>query len=72
MKPNPEQTASVLSLILYSYLDPLVFEACRVPHLSHERLPALADYDHAEYLREKAFPVRASNSLTVNETNKYL
>jgi hypothetical protein len=61
MKPNPEQTASILSLILYIFMDPLVFEANRVPHLSHERLPAIADYDHTEYLREKAFPVRTSD-----------
>ncbi|KAF8803422.1 multidrug resistance-associated ABC transporter [Phlegmacium glaucopus] len=54
--PNPEQTASILSLIMYSFLDPLIFEACRVPHLSHERLPAIPDYDYAEYLRKTAFP----------------
>ena len=72
--PNPEQTASILSLTLYSFLDPLVFEAYRVPHLSHERLPAIADYDHTEYLREKTFPVRlgASNySFIVDETDWY-
>ncbi|KAF8803433.1 multidrug resistance-associated ABC transporter [Phlegmacium glaucopus] len=55
--PNPEQTASILSLIMYSFLDPLIFEACRVPHLSHERLPAIPDYDYAEYLRKTAFPL---------------
>jgi hypothetical protein len=50
-----------------------VFEAYRVPHLSHERLPAIADYDHTEYLREKAFPVRTSDySFIVNETDRYL
>ena len=71
--PNPEQTASILSLIVYTFLDPLVFEAYRVPHLSHERLPAIADYDHTEYLREKAFPVRTSNySFVVGETDRYL
>ena len=71
--PNPEQTASILSLVVYSFLDPLVFEAYRVPHLSHERLPAIADYDHTEYLREKAFPVRTSDySFTVYETDRYL
>jgi len=59
--PNPEQTASILSLIVYSFLDPLIFEASRVPHLSHERLPAIADYDRAGYLRETAFPVRSSD-----------
>jgi hypothetical protein len=61
--PNPEQTASVLSLITYSFLDPLIFKASRVPHLSHEQLPAMADYDRANYLREKAFPVRTSDAI---------
>ena len=71
--PNPEQTASILSLIVYSFLDPLVFEAYRVPHLSHERLPAIADCDHTEYLREKTFPVRASvYSFHADETDRYL
>ena len=70
--PNPEQTASILSLVVYSFLDPLVFEAYRVPHLSHERLPAIADYDHTEYLREKTFPVRTGDSFIVDETHRYL
>ncbi|KAF9458727.1 P-loop containing nucleoside triphosphate hydrolase protein [Collybia nuda] len=53
--PNPEQTASLLSLMLYSFLDPLVFLAYRIPKLSHEQLPPLADYDHAKHLTEKSF-----------------
>ena len=69
-EPNPEQTASIFSLIVYTFLDPLVFEAYRVPHLSHERLPAIADYDHTEYLREKAFPVRTGDySFLVDDTD---
>ncbi|KDR83062.1 hypothetical protein GALMADRAFT_57261 [Galerina marginata CBS 339.88] len=54
--PNPEQTASIFSLIFFGYLDPVIFEAYRVPHLSHTRLPPLADYDYAKHLTEKAFP----------------
>ena len=61
--PNPEQTASIFSLMLYTFLDHLILEASSVPHLSPERLPAMADYDYAEHLREKAFPVRASNPI---------
>ena len=72
-EPNPEQTASILSLILYTFLDSLVFEAYRVPHLSHERLPAIADYDRTDYLREKAFRVRTGDYLfVVDETELYL
>ncbi|KAF9476113.1 multidrug resistance-associated ABC transporter [Pholiota conissans] len=54
--PNPEQTASVLSLMTFTFLDPVVFLGYKVPHLSFEQLPPLADYDSAKYLMEKAFP----------------
>ncbi|KAJ7754435.1 multidrug resistance-associated ABC transporter [Mycena metata] len=54
--PNPEQTTSLLSLVLYSFLDPLIFLANRTPHLDFNQLPPLADYDHAENLKAKAFP----------------
>jgi hypothetical protein len=56
--PNPEQTASIISLLLFTFLDPVIFEAYRVPHLSHERLPPLADYDYSKKLTADAFPVR--------------
>jgi len=55
--PNPEQTASIFSLAIYSFLDPVVFLAYRAPHLAHDQLPPLADYDDARYLTEKSFPV---------------
>jgi len=71
--PNPEQTASILSLIVYSFLDPLITEAYKVPHLSHERLPAMADYDRTEYLREMSFRVRTGDySFIADETDRYL
>ncbi|KAF8157953.1 multidrug resistance-associated ABC transporter [Crassisporium funariophilum] len=54
--PNPEQTASIASLMVYTFLDPVVYEAARVAHLSHTQLPPLCDYDHSKYLTEKAFP----------------
>ncbi|GLB36501.1 putative atp-binding cassette [Lyophyllum shimeji] len=54
--PNPERTAPLLSLATYSFLDPIVFLAYRVPHLSHDQLPPLADYDHAQVLKAKSFP----------------
>ena len=56
--PNAEQTASIFSLAIYSFLDPIVFLAYRVPHLAHDQLPPLADYDYARHLTEKSFPVR--------------
>ncbi|KAL0959261.1 hypothetical protein HGRIS_014532 [Hohenbuehelia grisea] len=56
MEPNPEQTASILSLALFTFLDPLVLRAWRMPHLPYELLPPLADYDRAAYLRKRSSP----------------
>ncbi|KAJ7449230.1 hypothetical protein FB451DRAFT_754458 [Mycena latifolia] len=52
---NPEQTASILSSVLYSFLDPIVFLAYRIPHLKFDQLPPLCDYDYAEHLKAKTF-----------------
>ncbi|KAH9041242.1 hypothetical protein EDB85DRAFT_1921690 [Lactarius pseudohatsudake] len=52
---NPEQTASFLSMMLYTFLDPIVFLAYRVPHLSHDMLPPLADYDYTRNLVQRSF-----------------
>ncbi|KAI9435350.1 hypothetical protein H4582DRAFT_2112394 [Lactarius indigo] len=52
---NPEQTASLLSMMLYTFLDPIVFLAFRVPHLSHDMLPPLADYDYTKNLHLDTF-----------------
>ncbi|KAI5124482.1 hypothetical protein M0805_008364 [Coniferiporia weirii] len=55
LPPNPEQTASLLSFNLYAFLDPIIFEACRVPHLSADQFPPLADYDHTKNLVKRSF-----------------
>ena len=55
--PNPEQTASVFSLAVYTFVDPIIMEAYRVPHLSHEKLPPLCDFDKSRRLATNAFPV---------------
>ncbi|TFK30740.1 ATP-binding cassette transporter [Coprinopsis marcescibilis] len=54
--PNAEQTASLFSLVVYSFLDPVISLARTIPTLSSDLLPPLADYDRAKYLRSKAFP----------------
>jgi hypothetical protein len=56
--PSPEQTASICSLVLYNFLDPLILLATMMPHLSYELLPPLADYNDAKNLKSEAFPVR--------------
>ncbi|KAH7883936.1 hypothetical protein F5I97DRAFT_2075294 [Phlebopus sp. FC_14] len=54
--PHPEQTASWLSSSLYLWLDPIVFMAQRLPHLSHDKLPPLADSDYSRNLKKQSFP----------------
>ncbi|KAJ7275443.1 hypothetical protein B0H12DRAFT_1199529 [Mycena haematopus] len=56
--PNPEQTASIVSTMFYFFLDPIVFLGYRIPHLSHDQLPPLADYDYSTNLKAKNFQVR--------------
>ncbi|KAF8608398.1 hypothetical protein BDV93DRAFT_519443 [Ceratobasidium sp. AG-I] len=63
-KPNPEQTAPLISLVLYNFLDPLIWTAYRATKLEYEQLPPLADYDRAAYLKKRSFdhldPLRRS------------
>ncbi|KAJ6462020.1 hypothetical protein C8R47DRAFT_1225647 [Mycena vitilis] len=53
--PNPEQTAPIISLLLFSFLDPVVFLGYRVPHISHDQLPPLSDYDASANLKARNF-----------------
>ncbi|KAF7978858.1 hypothetical protein HWV62_44329 [Athelia sp. TMB] len=54
--PAPEQTASIISLVLWFFLDPIIFQAYRIPHLSHDQLPPIADYDRSRNLVKTGFP----------------
>ena len=56
-EPNPEQTAALSSFMFYSFLDPIIWYAYRVPHLKHEELPPLADYDYIKNLVKRSYPV---------------
>ncbi|KAF8592008.1 P-loop containing nucleoside triphosphate hydrolase protein [Ramaria rubella] len=51
---NSELTASWLSFLTYTFMDPLILLAARSSHLAYESLPPLADYDRAEYLVQKS------------------
>ncbi|KZV74802.1 P-loop containing nucleoside triphosphate hydrolase protein [Peniophora sp. CONT] len=53
-EPHPEQTASILSHATFTYLQPIISLAYRVPHLPFDLLPPLADYDHARVLVSSA------------------
>lgn len=59
---NPEQTASILSLVTYSHLDPIVIQANRSPTLAADLLPPLPDYDRIKNLKAWSFPVRLLKS----------
>ncbi|KAJ7101009.1 hypothetical protein C8R43DRAFT_1141277 [Mycena crocata] len=63
--PNPEQTASIIATMFYFFLDPIVFLAYRVPHLPHDQLPPLADYDTTANLKARNF-----KHLEVSVSNK--
>jgi hypothetical protein len=52
--------ASYISLIFYSYLDPIILKAWRVPHLGLSDLPALEEKDSAAVLAAEAFPVSSA------------
>ncbi|KAL4069345.1 P-loop containing nucleoside triphosphate hydrolase protein [Scleroderma citrinum] len=54
--PHSEQTASWLMFSLYIWLDPIVFKAQKVSHLSHDQLPPLADCDYSRNLTKRNFP----------------
>jgi hypothetical protein len=42
-------------MMTYIFLDPIVFLAYRVPHLAHDMLPPLADYDYTKNLVKRSF-----------------
>ncbi|THH01300.1 hypothetical protein EW026_g1369 [Hermanssonia centrifuga] len=54
--PNPEQTASLVSFLLYIFLDPTIWLAYRIPHLSLDQLPPMCDYDYAKNLIKRSYP----------------
>ncbi|KAF8956143.1 P-loop containing nucleoside triphosphate hydrolase protein [Flammula alnicola] len=53
---NPSQTASWASLLLFGFLDSIVWKAYKMPNLPLTDLPPLADSDHSKYLVRAAFP----------------
>ena len=64
-----EDTVSLLSRVLYNYLDRIVFHAWRVPSLGVEDMPEVSDQYKGEALRRKSFLVRSRfSALIVNAT----
>ncbi len=57
LEPNPEQTASLLSLLSYNFIAPVIWLAYRMPHLPFDMFPPLPDYDHLRNIVGRSFPV---------------
>ncbi|KAF9078002.1 hypothetical protein BDP27DRAFT_1207896 [Rhodocollybia butyracea] len=55
LTPNPEQLASPFSLLLFNFLNNVVWKAYRVEHLPAKELPHLADIDHVGWVKQKWF-----------------
>jgi hypothetical protein len=58
--PTPDQVVSLLSLATFTFMNPVVTRAKRVPVVTDNLLLPLSDYDRAKVLKARAFPVRVS------------
>ena len=65
LDPNPEQTASLISLASYTFISPIVWLAYRMPHLPFDMFPPLPDYDHLRNIVGRSFPVSRSSVMKV-------
>ncbi|KAJ3015276.1 hypothetical protein NUW54_g1089 [Trametes sanguinea] len=54
---SSEQTASIFSLLLYTYLELFIWRARRLSHITYDMLPPLPDYDHLKNLVGRSFPM---------------
>jgi len=61
---DPQQTASWLSRRTYTYIDPIIVAAYKVPHLSVAQLPPLPDTEYAAHQCATSFPVSAITTFT--------
>ncbi|CAK5274807.1 unnamed protein product [Mycena citricolor] len=55
-QPSPEQTASLWSLLMFNFVDPVILEAFKLPHLPLDKFPPLADSSRSEVLKRRGFP----------------
>ena len=49
--------------MLYTFLDPIIFKAYSVSHLSADQFPPLADYDYAKNLVKRSFKVSIRDAI---------
>ncbi|KAI5824338.1 P-loop containing nucleoside triphosphate hydrolase protein [Schizophyllum commune Tattone D] len=53
--PSPEQKASILSVLTFTFLNPIISLAQRKTTITLEDLPPISDTDDAGYLKERTF-----------------
>ena len=56
-EPSSEQTCCLMSMMLYSFVDPIIVVAAKFPHLSYNELPPQPYYDQSKHLIKHAFRV---------------
>lgn len=66
--PNAEQTCSIFSRFIFSYMGPVIWAGYRTEHLEVEDMPPLMDTDYSKNLVKNAFPVSAVYALQVHLT----
>ncbi|KAI0326495.1 hypothetical protein GY45DRAFT_1285407 [Cubamyces sp. BRFM 1775] len=52
---SPEQIASLGSLLFYGFMEPLIWSAQHLPHLTYDMLSPLANYNRLQNLVGRAF-----------------
>jgi hypothetical protein len=52
---NEEQTCCLLSFLLFSFLDPIIYYGWKHPRVPYEKFPTLCDYDRTDYLSDRSF-----------------
>ncbi|KAI0741249.1 P-loop containing nucleoside triphosphate hydrolase protein [Daedaleopsis nitida] len=56
LEPHPEQTASAMSFLTFTFISPTIWQAYRVPHLTLDQFPPLPDRDHLQHMSKRMFP----------------
>lgn len=59
--PNPEQTASIFSLLTFTFMDSTIYKGSRQEHLAFHDLPLICDYDESKHLIKQNYPVSTDN-----------
>ncbi|OCH87314.1 P-loop containing nucleoside triphosphate hydrolase protein [Obba rivulosa] len=55
LQVTPEQTASILSLMFFFFMDGIIIKAWRVSHLPIDEFPPTADYDATRHLVKRSY-----------------